>query len=63
LIVQCLGCTKSMNMPDGVVKMAERVDGKCVAFCSRACNLKFVKRMGEKAQDENLRKLMEKYRC
>lgn len=60
--IPCLGCDKKLNMPKGLVHMAEREGDKYVAFCSRACNLKFIQRKGQEGQDANLKKMLERYR-
>ncbi len=41
--------------------MAERYsDGRLVLFCGKACNFKFVERIGRETQEKDMRELLER---
>ena len=56
----CLGCGRLFKVPTALFNMAEYYDGKPVLFCKRACNLKFVARMGQESQEQQMRELIER---
>lgn len=58
---ECLACSRKFKVPSAIYKMAERYDdGKIVLFCGRPCNLKFVERLGQQAQERQMRELIER---
>lgn len=51
--VPCHGCGRSLRYPAGKAKAEMRRASRIVAFCCRACQLKFVARAAEKQALEN----------
>lgn len=58
---ECLGCDRTFKVPSMLFKMAERYsDGRLVLFCGKACNLKFVARIGRESQEREMLELIER---
>jgi hypothetical protein len=56
----CLGCGKTITVPKRLAQMAERYEGRPVAFCSKPCNLKWITAEGLKGQEQQMRDLIER---
>ncbi|MEE8518705.1 MAG: hypothetical protein V3S98_06235 [Dehalococcoidia bacterium] len=58
---ECLGCGREFKVPTMLFNMAERYsDGRLVLFCGKACNFKFVERIGRETQEKDMRELLER---